>query len=201
MALYQTKKDETARVPVFLKILETSAAGICLEVDSRIPTDLHTIFAGTAVATCGTAGQYMWMKSAVLSTAKVTNTTRIRINGPNPFKVGDYIALEGLAASTAATITAVAATYIVTAQTTYSLAKHEVVYQAAAANATARKYQACGLLQNDVYVRDNAGVTLYNVFGSLVLQGSVLVSNFVWGYDPRVRGKLSFIRFVDQNKV
>ena len=204
MSLYFKKETGSVLNPVFLKIIERSLGGALIKVDSRLPNSLHTIFEGTPVAICSTAGEYIWMKSAVLSTLKATNTTRIVIYPPNPFKIGDYIGVSGaneLAAATCATITAVAPTYIVTAQTTYSLAKHEVVYQANAANATAPRFRPYALLENPLVVRDEDGTTKYNVFGSLVHRGSVAQSVFRWGYPADVKNRLSRMRFVKQGQV
>ncbi|MCK5601741.1 hypothetical protein KAR91_07735, partial [Candidatus Pacearchaeota archaeon] len=57
-------------IPVFLSILEDMRGGVLVKVDARVPTGLHTLYAGTPIATNGTSGEYQFMKSALVATAK-----------------------------------------------------------------------------------------------------------------------------------
>uniref|UniRef100_A0A6M3L6J3 Uncharacterized protein n=1 Tax=viral metagenome TaxID=1070528 RepID=A0A6M3L6J3_9ZZZZ len=201
MSLYFKKETGTVLHPVFLKILERSQGGALIKVDSRVPTDLHTIFEGTPIATNTTAGEYMWMKSAVVATACADGATRIVIYPPNPFKIGEFVGAVDMAAATFGTITAVAPTYVVTAQTDFSLAKGEVLYQANAANATAPKFRPYALLENPIIVREEDGTTKYNVFAPLVHRGSIAASVFRWGYTTDVKNRLNLIKFRNQGQV
>lgn len=199
MPAYITKTSQTQRNPVFLEILEEAAGGVILEVDARVPSGTYTLFAGCPIATCATQGQFMFIKTAQVSTAKADGATRIKIEPPNLFKVGEFIGIDGAGAGTTATITVVAPTYIVTALTNFTVAKHDVVYQVNADAATAPKYEPFGYLKNDVGVRDSDGTTLYNVSAGLVLRGSIAASNYPCGYGNIVRGHTdNRIRFVNK---
>ena len=188
MALYVTKDTTTARHPIFLKILEEAVGGVMLEVDARVPSALHTLYAGCPVATCATQGQFMFIKTAQVSTAKADGATAITITAPNMFKVGDFIGVDGMGAGTTATITVVTATKIATALTNFTLTKGQIVYQAAADGATAPKYEPFALLKNDTYVKDADGTTMYNVAIGLVLRGTVAASNYPLPYGSIVKG-------------
>jgi len=192
MALFFTSKTGQVDPPVFLEVLEVSQGAALVKVDARLPTDLHTIFEGTPIATTATAGVYKWMKSAILSTihSSSATATRIVIRGPNPFKIGDYFAQSGIGAGSGGTITAVAATYVVTAQTKFDIAKGAIIYQAAAANATAPFCRPYALLRHPLQVRETDGVTCYNVYGALVHRGTAATSVYKWGYTADVKNRL-----------
>lgn len=203
MALQVTSKSQQAEHPIFLSILEDMNGGVLVKVDSRVPAGLHTLWAGTPIATNGTAGEYMFMKSAIVATAKADGATRIVIQAPNPFKVGDYIGFDksgtAMGAGSVVTITAVAATYIATPQTNFTLVKKDVIYEATASGATAPKFRPYALLKDSVIVRETDGTTAYNVFGSGVVRGAVAVSNYNWGYPGDVKNRLEDrVRFVDK---
>jgi len=188
MGIWQAKKSQAQRHPVFLEILEETHGGVMIEVDSRIPSATYTLFAGCPIATCATQGQFMFIKTAQVTTAKADGATAIAIEGPNLFKVGDFIGIEGMGAGTTATITVVTATKIATALTNFTLTKGAIVYEAAADGATAPKYEPFGLLKNDTYVKEADGTTIYNATGSLVLRGAVAASNYPLPYGSIVKG-------------
>ena len=201
MSLYVSKKTGVAEHPVFLSILEVLTGGVTVKVDSRIPTGLHTLYEGTPLATCATVGHYMFIKSAVVATAKAAAATKIYVERPHPFIVGDFIWIEGTIAATATTITAVGTNYLATVLTTYGVAKKAVVTQAAAANATAPKYHAFALLANSVRVRDDDGTTSYNVTAGAVVRGTAMTSNFKFGISASVKGTLEDrMRFVNKGQ-
>ena len=204
MALFFTKKTGVVLHPVFLKVLEVSQGAALVKVDARLPVGLHTIFEGTPIATTATAGVYKWMKSAVLSTAHVSGAanTRIRLIAPHPFKVGDFVGEEGIGAGSCTTITAVAATYVVTVETKFDIDKHGILYQTAAANATAPFCRPYALLRHPLSVREADGTTKYNVYGTLVHRGAVGTSLYKHGYTTDVKNRLGDrIRFQDKNLV
>ena len=203
MALFVTNKSQVAEHPVFLSILEDLPGGVLVKVDARVPTGLHTLYAGTPIATNATSGEFMFMKTAVVATAKAAGATRIVVEAPHPFKAGEIVGFDKLTgimgAACTSTITAVAATYIATALTEYALVKHYVVYQANADGATAPKFRPYALLKDSVVVREPDGKTCYNVYGSAVARGSVLTSNFKWGYTFDVKNRLEDrLRFVNK---
>ena len=94
MALYVTSKSQVAEHPVFLSILENMPGGALVKVDARVPSGLHTLYAGTPIATNATSGEYMFMKSALVATAKANAATRIVVEAPHPFKVGEYVGFD-----------------------------------------------------------------------------------------------------------
>ena len=203
MSLTISKKTGVAEHPVFLSVLEGMNGGAMVKVDARIPTGLATLYAGTPIATNATAGQYMFMKSSVLATAHVAGAaaTKLIVQRPHPFVVGDFIWIEGTAAATATTVTAVGTNYLVTVLTTYGAAKKAVITEAAAANATAPKYRPYALLQNSVKVREADGTTSYNVFAAAVVRGTCAVSNVTFGVTADVKGRLGDnLRFVNKGQ-
>lgn len=201
MALYVTKKSQVGEQPVWLKILEDMRGGALVKVDARVPSGLHTLYAGTPIATNSTDGEYMFMKTAIVATAKATGDTRVVLEGPNPFKVGDFIAGDGHGVASVATITAVANTYIVTLQTEYVLAKKDVIYECNAGGATTPKARPYALLKDSVIVREKDGTTCYNVYGSGVVRGSVATSNYKFGYTDDIKNRMGDrVRFVNKNQ-
>jgi len=201
MSLTISKQTGVAEHPVFLSILEGMSGGALVKVDTRIPTGLNTLYAGTPIATNATAGEYMFMKSSVLATAKVNATTRFIVQRPHPFKVGDFMWHEGMAAASATTITAVGTNYIATVLTSLGAAKGTVITEAAAANATAPKYRPYAMLQNSVRVRNDDGTTSINVFAAAVIRGTCAVSNVTFGVSADVKGRLGDrLRFVNKGQ-
>ena len=208
MSFYIKKESEVAEQPVFKKILEVSQGGVLVKVDARLPGCIHTLYEGTPISTGSTTGEYHFMKSAVVSTVHTAAAaaSRIKVEWPHPFKIGDIIAISDPSLTSwdtgsVATIYAIAATYLVTYDTSFTFPKHSIVYQAAADAATAPLHRPYGLLRHSVRVRDDDGTTCYNVFGSLVFQGSALSSNYKFGYPEDVKNRLSRVRFVDKGKV
>ena len=202
MALSFRKKSGQVLDPVFLKVLEVSQSAVLITVDARIPSGLHTLYEGTPIATCGTAGQYQFMKTALVATLKDEGATRIVIKPPNPFKIGDYVGFDGKTSTTVATVTAVANTYIVTVLTEYAAAKHCVVYQTSTDGATTPKYRPYALLRHPLIVREADGTTCYNVYGTLVHRGTAATSVYKWGFTTDVKNRLGDrIRFQDKNLV
>jgi hypothetical protein len=141
------------------------------------------------------------MKSAILATAHVAGVTKLTVNRPHPFKVGEFLWIEGTAAATATTITAVGTNYLVTVLTTYGAAKKAVITQANAANATAPLHRPYALLGHSVKVRNADGTTCYNVFADAVVRGTAMTCNFVFGLTADVEGRLGDrMRFVDKGQ-
>ena len=204
MALWIDKETEAVEQPVFLKILEIGHGGGLIKVDARVPGCLHTLYEGTPLATCTTAGQYHFMKSAVLSTVHTGSqtATKIHVEWPHPFKAGDFVGLSiaGWDAASCTTILVAAETYLVTIVTEFDAPKHTVVYETAAAQATAPKHRPYGLLRHSVRVREDDGTTCYNVYAPIVFQGSALSSNYLFGYPIDIKNRLTHIRFVDKGQ-
>ncbi len=200
MALYITSETEPQQNPVFLQVLEEIVGGVTIRSSSRIPSDLHTLFAGTALATCPTVGEYQFIKTAVLSTAHTAGqaTTRIMVK-QHAFNVGDFVYCGEKAGGTAAsctTITAIADTYIVTIVTTFGMTKGSVIYETKTDGATAPAFRTYAILRESVLVREDDGTTLYNVFAPAVVRGTVVESLSPYGYSADQKNRLTNFRFV-----
>jgi len=195
--LYITAETQDTLVhPVFLAVLEKIQNGAMLDI-STAPASLFTLYAGCPLATTATQGRYKFLKSAIVATAKADGATRIKID-KQMFKVGEVVGLNEGGAGTTATLTVVAATYLVTALTNFTLTKKQVIYQVAADGATTPSGRPYALLGETVRLRDVDASTFTNVIASAVVRGSVAISSYPYGYTTDIKNRLaSHLRFVE----
>jgi hypothetical protein len=176
MSLQIKKESGVVYDPVFLKILEDIPGGVTIKTN-RFPTTTKEIKKGALLNADATSlGLYNVIKTVKATAAGATGVTVIAIEPTDHlFKVGEFIFLYG---ATASTITRVSATAIAfgTALPTGSapIASGAVLYEAAAAGASAALYKANAVLRDTIEVRRGGVETLLdNIFAGAVVRGTV----------------------------
>jgi hypothetical protein len=171
MSLQIKKESGVVYDPVFLKILEDIPGGVTIKTD-RFPTTTKEIKKGALLnADTTSLGLYNIIKSVRATAAGVSGATVLAIEPTDHlFKVGEFIFLWG---ATASTITRVSATAIAFTQTLLntagSVASGAVLYEAAAAGASAALYKANAVLRE----RGGVETLLDNIFAGAVVRGTV----------------------------
>jgi len=176
MSLQIKKEAGVVYDPVFLKILEDIPGGVTVKTD-RFPDTTKEIKKGALLnaITGASLGLYNVIKTVRATAAGVSGATVLAIEPTDHlFKVGEFIFLWE---ATASTITRVSATAIAFTQTLLntagSVASGAVLYEAAAAGASAAKYAASVVLRDTIKVRDDKGNLLDNLFAGAVVRGTV----------------------------
>lgn len=171
-----TTETGVAFNPVFLSILEDIQGGVTIAT-TELPSNVYRLPRGTLLSTTPTSKVYQPVKTGKSIKTQTAATKIYLARGESPllFKVGEYIAKVG--GTTGSTITVIATSTSTVAITTGTaigaLATASQVLEVAAAGATLKKYTASAILKDTVTVREDDGTTLYNVFGSAVIRGSV----------------------------
>ena len=176
MSLQIKKETGVVYDPVFLKILEDIPGGVTIKTN-RFPTTTKEIKKGALLNADATSlGLYNIIKSVRATAAGVSGATVLAIEPTDHlFKVDEFIFLWG---ATASTITRVSATAIAFTQTLLntagSVASGAVLYEVAAAGASAALYKANAVLRNTIEVRRGGVETLLdNIFAGAVVRGTV----------------------------
>jgi len=176
MSLQIKKENGIQYDPVFLQILEDIPGGVTIRTD-RFPSTTKEIKAGALLhADTTSVGLYNLVKTAKLIHAVASDATIMYIDPRNEFKAGEYIG--GIATAHCPTILSitrgtVSDAVLLEAKFTTGYASGYVLHEAAAANATTRKYSANAILRDSVRVRDDAGNLLENIFAGAVVRGTV----------------------------
>jgi len=175
MNLQINKEDGVVYDPVFLKILEDIPGGVTVKTD-RFPDAITEIKKGALLnADATTAGLYNIIKTLRATAAGVSGATVLAIEPTDHlFKVGEFIYLWGI---TASTITRVSATAIAFTQTLLntagSVASGAVLYETATVATATAKYAANAVLRDTIKVRDEEGNLLDNLSAGAVVRGTV----------------------------
>jgi len=174
MSLQITKESGSVYNPVFLKILEDIPGGVTIKTN-RFPTATKEIKKGTLLnADASSAGLYNVIKTVRATAAIGAGVTVIAIEpADHLFKVGEFIFLYGV---TASTISRVSSTAIAVNATLGAglVATGAVLYETATITTATALYNANAVLRDNVEVR-KAGVTtlLDNLFAGAVVRGTV----------------------------
>ncbi len=126
-------------------------------------------------ASASSVGLYNIIKSVKVVKNVVTGVTILAVEPTDHlFKVDEFIFLHGGSAST---ITRVSTTAIAFASTGVVITTDTILYEAAAAGASAALYAASAILRDTIKVRDDEGNLLDNLFAGAVIRGDVKESD------------------------
>jgi len=177
MSLQIKKETGVVYDPVFLHLIEDIPGGVTIKTD-RFPTTTKEIKKGALLnaMTGASIGLYNVIKTVRVTAAGVSGATVLAIEPTDHlFKVGEFIYLWGI---TASTISRVSATAIAVNQTLLntagSVASGAVLYETATIATATALYGASAVLRNNIEIR-KAGVEtlLDNIFAGAVVRGTV----------------------------
>jgi len=200
MGLDVTKTTGTEYSPVFHQILETMIAGGTLATN-RVPSNIKELKEGLLlVESANTSGLYQFIKAAKSVKTQAAATKMFFDNTfEQLYNVGDFVIVNGK--TTAATITRIDSTssvntlIVATARALGTLATASVLVEAAAAGATALKYDPSCILKKTVKVREDDLTTINNVLGAIVLRANINESILPQPVTTRMKTKMT-VRYI-----
>ena len=172
MSLQIKKEDGSIYDPVFLQIITDIPGGVTVATD-RFPTDTKEIKKG-ALLNDGGSGLFNIIKTVKTTAYAVSGATVLAIVPPDHlFKVGEKIFLKAAAASTITRVSSTAIAITAVLKLANTPATDTVLYETAAAGASAAKYDADCILRDTIQVRDEEGNLLENLFAGAVVRGEI----------------------------